>query len=315
MLALPLFGQSTDPVAAFNVAALINQPGFPANLADVSINAKQEFVDYVRAKSALQQSAFSATFGPLLRSAENGRVDEQAGASATAAGTASAAEKAGITGLVTAALENGALTQTLDQNLLTVRGNAEGLFRFLSGQDVIPICLDAASTNCDPSPLSNLELTASFDVSQSNTQAVTGQNPADGTSLAALLTSNKRQFSSASARFAILNSRDLRSKNYRDAWSKWFVQNKAGLLKASADLLATQAFYDKIQAIDADGKKTDFARSLYRLWEVNAESVYHETDVPDEQPYRKAPKTPELQAVLEEEAAAARHIQPVHHSL
>ena len=42
------------------------------------------------------------------------------------------------------------------------------------------------------------------------------------------------------------------------------------------------------------------------IWEVNAESVYHETDVPDEQPYRKAPKTPELQVVLEEEAAAAR---------
>jgi protoporphyrinogen oxidase len=40
------------------------------------------------------------------------------------------------------------------------------------------------------------------------------------------------------------------------------------------------------------------------IWEVNAESVYHEADVPDEQPYRRAPKTPELQVVLEEEAAA-----------
>lgn len=46
------------------------------------------------------------------------------------------------------------------------------------------------------------------------------------------------------------------------------------------------------------------------IWEVNAESVYHETDVPDEQPYRTAPKTPELQAVLEEEAAAARAAVP-----
>lgn len=27
------------------------------------------------------------------------------------------------------------------------------------------------------------------------------------------------------------------------------------------------------------------------LWAVNAESVYHETDVPDEQPYREAPET------------------------
>jgi protoporphyrinogen oxidase len=40
------------------------------------------------------------------------------------------------------------------------------------------------------------------------------------------------------------------------------------------------------------------------IWEVNAESVYHETDVPDEQPYRNAPETPELAAVLQEEAAS-----------
>jgi protoporphyrinogen oxidase len=40
------------------------------------------------------------------------------------------------------------------------------------------------------------------------------------------------------------------------------------------------------------------------IWEVNAESVYHETDVADEQPYRNAPETPELAAVLQEEAAS-----------
>ena len=46
------------------------------------------------------------------------------------------------------------------------------------------------------------------------------------------------------------------------------------------------------------------------IWEVNADSVYHESDVPDEQPYRAAPTTLELQAVLEEEAAAARAAVP-----
>ena len=46
------------------------------------------------------------------------------------------------------------------------------------------------------------------------------------------------------------------------------------------------------------------AGAHHDIWEVNAESVYHEVDVPDEQPYRAAPQTPELQAVLEEEAAA-----------
>jgi protoporphyrinogen oxidase len=33
------------------------------------------------------------------------------------------------------------------------------------------------------------------------------------------------------------------------------------------------------------------------LWAVNADSAYHEVDVPDEQPYRSAPETPELEAL------------------
>jgi hypothetical protein len=37
------------------------------------------------------------------------------------------------------------------------------------------------------------------------------------------------------------------------------------------------------------------------IWAVNAESVYHETHVEDEHPYRRAPETPEL-----EELAASR---------
>jgi hypothetical protein len=39
------------------------------------------------------------------------------------------------------------------------------------------------------------------------------------------------------------------------------------------------------------------AGAHHDIWEVNAESVYHETDVADEHPYRTAPETPEMQAL------------------
>jgi protoporphyrinogen oxidase len=39
------------------------------------------------------------------------------------------------------------------------------------------------------------------------------------------------------------------------------------------------------------------AGAHHDIWEVNAESVYHETDVVDEHPYRTAPETPEMQAL------------------
>ncbi|HEY7397035.1 MAG TPA: NAD(P)/FAD-dependent oxidoreductase, partial [Gaiellaceae bacterium] len=41
------------------------------------------------------------------------------------------------------------------------------------------------------------------------------------------------------------------------------------------------------------------AGAHHDIWEVNAESVYHETDVADEHPYRAAPETPEMQALAE----------------
>jgi protoporphyrinogen oxidase len=43
------------------------------------------------------------------------------------------------------------------------------------------------------------------------------------------------------------------------------------------------------------------AGAHHDIWEVNVESVYHETAVADEHPYRVAPETPEMQAL-----AAAR---------
>jgi protoporphyrinogen oxidase len=46
------------------------------------------------------------------------------------------------------------------------------------------------------------------------------------------------------------------------------------------------------------------AGAHHDIWEVNAESVYHETDVADEHPYRVAPEPPELQELAESRAAS-----------
>jgi protoporphyrinogen oxidase len=46
------------------------------------------------------------------------------------------------------------------------------------------------------------------------------------------------------------------------------------------------------------------AGAHHDIWEVNAESVYHETHVADEHPYRAAPETPEMQALAETGQAA-----------
>jgi hypothetical protein len=169
-------------------------------------------------------------------------------------------------------MEAGALSQTLDQNVLTVRGNAEGLFRFLTGRQVIPVCQTPQDTECDPSPLNNLELTSSFDVSGSNTQMMTGQSVLTGAQVSALLTSDKRQFASASARYVIVGSRDLRSPTYRAAWEKWYNANRTALGLTSLQLLQAQDaifnFIDSNQAIatDASGNPKPGNPTVYADW-------------------------------------------------
>jgi hypothetical protein len=244
--------------------------------ANVNGVAVQEFVQYVSAKVERKnlESAYAATFQNMLKAAENGRVDEQAGGSASVSGAAGAAVRAGITGLLTGALESGGLTQTLDQSVLTLRANGEGLFRFLSGQDILPVCSSPDDTACDPSPWNNLELGVSLNVSDSNSVTVKGQSPVTGAELAGLVTSNKNQVTAASARFVILNSRDLRSSSYREAWKVWYNNNKASLQPAGVDLVkaVNDVFnaYVSIAAKDSSGNAIKDANgitvTLYDQW-------------------------------------------------
>src|SRR5260370_34753306 len=114
-------GTTTDPLAAFKIAGNITNDASLAALADIATNSRQQFIDYLKVTNT-----FGATFPSLLRSIETVRVDEQAGACATAGGGRRAGAEARITRLLNAALENGAFAQTSEQNLLTVAGNVVG---------------------------------------------------------------------------------------------------------------------------------------------------------------------------------------------
>jgi hypothetical protein len=223
LVAAAVWGQTPDPLSGFDIPAAMARADFhPAAFADVFGAYREGFVRYLDFKLG-----FSArVYRMVLRQLQNGRVDQQTG------GVGRAAERAGIAALLTAAVDSGALGQTLDQNLLTVRGNAEGLYRFATGQDLLPV-LDGAA------PFHNLELNASFDVSGSG-----------------------HRLAGAGARFVVVNSRDLRSPAYRKAWAGWLTQNQAGLKSAGADLLsALDAVFNKVASTPAsDGL------SIYDAW-------------------------------------------------
>ena len=233
-------------------------------LADVLGNYQDGFFDYLRATSkSSRDAAFEATYREFLKKLADGRVDQQGGGSTSAGAASGAASRAGITDFITGALESGAMTQSLDNNVLTLRANGEGLFRFLSGQDVLPTCLSATANTCKPSPGNNLELSVSLDVSESNTVKATGTNPLNGAQLSALLTAEKRQVTAATARYAIINSRNLRSDTYREAWKDWYVKSLPQLRPAATALLQAQSsLYNPVERDGYQEWRTETVKQL-----------------------------------------------------
>jgi hypothetical protein len=223
---------------------------------------------------AIPPAVISDSFKDFLQTANKARLDQQHGASPSASAATSAVARTGISSILDAALEAGAMSQTVDQNVVTVRTNVDGLVRFLSNQEVFTPC-PSGNPDCSTStPFKHVEVAASFNTSDGGTQTLSGTTvPATGTnagtpvSFSALL--NKQQFASATVRYAIMDSRDLRSDAYRKKWLAWFESNRPALTAAGAELLRyVDTVINKVQTTDKDGKPTKDTRQpdQYTEW-------------------------------------------------
>ena len=220
---------------------------------------------------ALPPTSAKTAFNEFLKSIEPARVDQQLGTNPSSGAATSTVAKAGLTSLVSAALETGALTQTIDQDVATLHANAAGLYRFLSNQEVIPLC----STNCGPSWIHNVDLSASFNVSSAGTKTFTGQVASTGApvDLSALVSAHN--FSSATIQYAVWNKRDFRSKEYHDSFTKWFKAN-AKSLQAAGSLLssAVNALLDPVErARGSTENSTQYSEWLLGAIDAVAEAL------------------------------------------
>ncbi len=250
---LPAYGQQTDPrtraerLFYFDVS---NRMADPRQLADVLGAGLWPLVYY-----ALPPSTVSDSFRQFLQSAEKARVDKQIGSSPSAAASTSTVSKTGLSALLGVAFESGAITQTIEQNVVTLRANADGFIRFLSNQELFPACnRDDAGCNA-PGPLKDLEVSASFNVSEAGNNTLTGTS-VSGTPVHFSTLLNRRQFASATARYALQNDRDLRSEKYRNKWLDWFQANRSQLASAGRDLLGfVNSAFLKVQQTTAVNDK------------------------------------------------------------
>ena len=180
----------------------------------------------------------------FLSSAAESRIDTQNGAPSSTPGTTSVVERSAISDVLGAALESGAVTQSVSGSTLTLQGNALSLDRFVSGQEVFRYC-SYDKPDCQgkfDSFLNKLSGSASLSLSSASTQMVKGTVAGSGgtsqssaqTSASALIQNSASHLTGFTIRFQAINTLDLRSKTYLDAWKKAITDQSIGDLAETA---------------------------------------------------------------------------------
>ena len=192
----------------------------------------------------------------LANQVEQSRIDMQSGAGPGGSGSASAVAKAGLSSILSAAVESGAITQAINGNTLNVTGNVDSVARFLAGGPPIPYCGPSQSRKqgCGTPLLKDLGFSVSVDTDQSTTKTAStsaNDNPA-GTPSAVDFLAGKNRFSGASLKYVFRNPRDVHSADFRNEWNDYYKAHVDEFQKAGSQLLGSiaHAFLPITQAPD-----------------------------------------------------------------
>jgi hypothetical protein len=196
----------------------------------------------------------SARFTQFLKTLESRRSDKQSGASVGAGASTNLVSKGTTAKVLSIAAEYGALTETVNKQVVTVQGSLDGVPAALVRQSLVPYCPanhkgegDCISSKLIES-LRRFSYAVSFDMSPSS-QNVSG-TPAgalQGTVQPVTFTADGRSITVVTARAVIWNARDTVSKSFQKAWMTQVMSSPDALKKAGNDLVEKAgAFLDTV---------------------------------------------------------------------
>jgi hypothetical protein len=205
--------------------------------------------------TALQtQVAFQAAVQKTLSSGANQlRLDQQSGAGKVSGGTTTLVEKAGAPGILAFALESGAVTGSVSGNTTTLIGNADGIVRAISGQQVLCFeCKDTLGTKV----LQNVNLSATFLIDQQSSSSTATSGPANSSTPSSVtevtIPTHIGKLSNLTARYELWNHFDPHNSQFQAAWTEAThkaadqISKKATSLQLSLDDLLDQPAKEKI---------------------------------------------------------------------
>lgn len=210
------------------------------------------FAQLVAADDNFQQQVHDAyramektNYVNFIKTLESSRTDKQAGSSTGTGGTTNLVSKGLAAQTISLAAEYGALSESVNNQVVTVQGSLgslgsalvrSGLFQYCPKND--PETQGVCVRERELSVLRRISYGVSFDtgISSQNVSG-TASGPASGTSQPVNFTPSGHNLSGISVRFVLVNSRDDTSTTFKDRWEKAFK----GSSDSSRALLDTAA--------------------------------------------------------------------------
>ena len=235
------------------------------NLVKPSLNA-ESFAQF--ALDALKPSVFAN----LIKHIEQTRTDQQAGASAGSGGTTSIVSKGVIAKTLSVAAEYGGVTESVNQQTVTVKGSLDGIPAALVQNGIVYYCIDGVtSSNCVHKGaiefLRRISYSASFDTTGSQTTAMPAATPTakaatSSTTTPVTFDATRDRISAISGQFVLWNNRDVNSDSFRSAWTKALTDTTQNKTVSAAANKALSNFIPLIQTIESTPG--------YEAWETKA---------------------------------------------
>jgi len=143
------------------------------------------------------------------------RVTQQQGAPSGTSGSTTLTDKSDIPEVLAAAFESGGVTRTVQGNAVTFSINGEGIYKFLTGQNL-----------CVPEQygLQNFSAFATFEVSTPGTQSATVANPVTAVSQIVSFLPDPHTLNGAGLQWAINNPHDSSSQAFQKRFAEIFGQ-------------------------------------------------------------------------------------------
>jgi hypothetical protein len=246
------FSDLVDQLVALNANPPLDIADQVDDLVNILGTRKTKFLRYARGIS------------PDYRFLEDARTDKQIGAAAASSGSTSLVSKGTVPKFFGFAVENGALTNSTSGTATTFRGNLVGWLDLVQNQGFIESYNDNSKVI---NQLRRLSYSFTLDSARTPDAAQTGNTRPSLAALKSEIRTTGQQLSNYSARLAIWDKRDPRTKanregifSFLDAQAKSFLDSRSFLTGCFLNFTFAK------ENPELCGPRTDADRDLYENW-------------------------------------------------